>query len=147
MACNGNILTSGTIAQSGSVSFSGAIAKCQANSVNIILSLGGSTGSYSLKSVSEAGKTSSYLWEPYGNSGNKMLVQRPFSKAFVNGFDFTLEQNNGNQYYPNLITALRASFKLTLANEYYITGAPQCPIPEPNVGVIIGGSQFDYLLP
>jgi chitinase len=28
---------------------------------------------------------------------------------------------------------------------YYITGAPQCPIPEPNMGEIITAAQVDYL--
>lgn len=46
-----------------------------------------------------------------------------------------------------MISALRSSFAQDPANKYYITGAPQCPIPEPNMGVIINGAQFDYLWP
>ena len=152
---NGNNIPSGTIGQSCFISTSGqgqncdslasAIAQCQSVGVKIILSLGGAVGSYSLQSNAEAAQIGQYLWESYGNSGNT-TVQRPFGDVFVNGFDFDIETNNGySQYYPAMISTLRAAFKTDPSHQYYITGAPQCPIPEPNMGVIIGNSTFDYL--
>ncbi|KAJ4397001.1 hypothetical protein N0V93_001225 [Gnomoniopsis smithogilvyi] len=73
---------------------------------------------------------------------------RPFGDVFVNGFDFDIELNNGySQYYPAMISKLRDLFTEDPDNEYYITGAPQCPIPEPNMGVIIENATFDYLWP
>ncbi|RYC62980.1 hypothetical protein CHU98_g3217 [Xylaria longipes] len=159
---NGNTVPSGTIGQSCFISTSGegqncddlssAIKTCQGKGVKIILSLGGASGAYSLSSSDEAKKIGTYLWEAYGNSGNSS-VQRPFGDAFVNGFDFDLELNNGNQYYPDMISTLRDSFKSDSSNQYYITGAQtnmskaQCPIPEPNMGVLIDNAQFDYLWP
>lgn len=60
-------------------------------------------------------------------------LARPFGDVFVNGFDFDIELNNGySQYYPAMIAKLRELFKEDPDNAYYITGAPQCPIPEPN---------------
>lgn len=54
--------------------------------------------------------------------------------------------NNGySQYYPAMIATLRENFATDPENTYYITGAPQCPIPEPNMGIIIGNATFDYL--
>lgn len=71
---------------------------------------------------------------------------RPFGDVYVNGFDFDIELNDGySQYYPAMISTLRDNFATDPDNTYYITGAPQCPIPEPNMGVIIGNATFDYL--
>lgn len=76
------------------------------------------------------------------------MVARPFGDVFVNGFDFDIELNNGySQYYPAMISKLRDLFAEDPDNTYYITGAPQCPIPEPNMGVIIENATFDYLWP
>ncbi|KAI8634095.1 glycoside hydrolase family 18 protein [Xylariaceae sp. FL1651] len=153
---NGNDIPSGTIGQSCFITNAGqgqncdalasAITKCQSAGVKVILSLGGAVGSYSLQSATEAQNIGNYLWKAYGNSG-ATDVQRPFGNAFVNGFDFDLELNNGNQYYPNMISTLRSKFASDPNNAYYITGAPQCPIPEPNMGVVIDNAQFDYLWP
>lgn len=84
----------------------------------------------------------------------------------------TLNKNSlgYSQYYPSMIDTLRANFESDPDNTYYITGAPQCPIPEPNstwyfnialliwdlltiedlifkntVGIIIENAVFDYL--
>lgn len=152
---NGQNIPSGTIGQSCYISTSGegqdcdalasAIATCQSVGVKIILSLGGASGSYSLQSDAEAAEIGQYLWDSYGNSGNT-TVERPFGDVFVNGFDFDIEVNDGySQYYPTMINTLRTAFENDPDNTYYITGAPQCPIPEPNMGVIIGNATFDYL--
>jgi chitinase len=152
---NGNNIPSGTIGQSCYISTAGegqncnnvasSIAICQKNGIEVILSLGGASGSYSLQSDAEATAIGQYLWASYGNSGNT-AVERPFGANFVNGFDFDIELNDGySQYYPSMISALRSSFALDPTNTYYITGAPQCPIPEPNMGAIISAAQFDYI--
>jgi chitinase len=153
---NGNDIPSGTVGQSCFITNAGegqncdalasAITTCQSNGIKIILSLGGAVGSYSLSSEDEATTIGNNLWKVYGNSG-ATDVQRPFGSAFVNGFDFDLELNNGNEYYPAMISALRSNFESDSGNTYYITGAPQCPIPEPNMGVVIDNAQFDYLWP
>jgi chitinase len=85
-----------------------------------------------------------YLWNAYGNSGNT-TVARPFGNVVVDGFDFDIEDNYGNQYYQYMISAIRAGFATDSSRTYYITGAPQCPLPEPNMGEMISASQFDYL--
>ncbi|EGX95315.1 chitinase 3 precursor, putative [Cordyceps militaris CM01] len=150
-----NTIPSGTVGQSCSISNAGAgqncealvaaIGKCQAAGVKIVLSLGGATSSYSLQSQAQAEKIGQYLWDSYGNSGNTK-VQRPFGKNAVDGFDFDIELNGGSsQYYQYMIAKLRQNFAKDSSKKYVITGAPQCPIPEPNMGEIIAKSQFDYL--
>jgi chitinase len=112
--------------------------------VKVILSLGGAVGAYSLGSQEEAETIGQNLWDAYGNTSGG-TVPRPFNDAFVNGWDFDIESNSGNEYYQYLISQLRSNFASDPGNTYYITGAPQCPIPEPNMEGIITSAQFDYL--
>jgi chitinase len=151
---NGVTIPSGIVGDSCYISTTGAgsecdnvaesIPICQEAGIKVILSLGGATASYSLTSQAEAESIGQYLWDSYANSGNT-TVERPFGEAFVNGWDFDIESNEGNEYYQYLISTLRSNFDSDPDNTYYITGAPQCPIPEPNMGEIIGNSTFDYL--
>ncbi|TVY36840.1 Endochitinase [Lachnellula occidentalis] len=152
---NGNNIASGTIGQSCFITSAGvgqqcdaltsAIQTCQKNGVKIIISLGGASSSWSLTSQAEAETIGQNLWEAYGNVAANGSVPRPFNSTFVNGWDFDLEANSGNEYFQYMIAKLRSNFASDSANTYYITGAPQCPIPEPNMGVVIGNSTFDYL--
>ncbi|KAI4859400.1 putative endochitinase CHI2 [Hypoxylon rubiginosum] len=152
----GGDIPSGTVGQSCFISNAGegqncdalsaAITTCQSVGIKVILSLGGATSSYSLSSQAEAESIGDYLWKAYGNSGDAS-VQRPFGNVIIDGFDFDIEVNRGSEYYPYMISTLRSNFASDSSKTYYITGAPQCPIPEPNMGVIIGNSTFDYLWP
>ncbi|KAI1774215.1 putative endochitinase CHI2 [Hypoxylon cercidicola] len=152
----GGDIPSGTVGQSCFISNSGqgqncdalssAITTCQSVGIKVILSLGGATSSYSLSSQAEAESIGNYLWNAYGNSGNSN-VQRPFGDVIIDGFDFDIEVNRGSEYYQYMISTLRSNFASDSSKTYYITGAPQCPIPEPNMGEIIGNSTFDYLWP
>ncbi|CRG89528.1 hypothetical protein PISL3812_06564 [Talaromyces islandicus] len=151
---NGVTTPGGTIGQSCSISTSGegtgcddlaaAITTCQGNGKKVILSLGGASGSYSLQGQSDAEAIGQALWDSYGKKGSGS-APRPFGDAFVNGWDFDLEANSGNDNYQYLIKKLRSNFASDSSNTYYITGAPQCPIPEPNMQTVITNSQFDYL--
>ncbi|KAI1328705.1 putative endochitinase CHI2 [Xylariaceae sp. FL0255] len=154
---NGNDSPTGSVGQScyieagvgqNCASVASAITICQAAGIKVILSLGGASGSPSVGSESEAETIATNLWNSYGNSGTA-ASSRPFGSAFVNGFDFDIESNpnNANSNYNYMIAKLRTLFENDTKNTYYITGAPQCPIPEPNMGVIVNGSQFDYLWP
>ncbi|KOS21731.1 Endochitinase [Escovopsis weberi] len=148
---NGVLIPSGTIGQSCSIDTSGkpqncddlakAISTCKANGVKVIMSLGGAAGAYSLTSQQEAETIGQNLWDAYGG-GSGGSVPRPFGDVSVDGWDFDIESNSGNENYQYLIAKLRSNFG---SGKYYITGAPQCPIPEPNMNEIITKSQFDYL--
>ncbi|CAF9926976.1 MAG: Chitinase 2 [Gomphillus americanus] len=147
-------IASGTIGQSCYISTSGegqqcdalasAIQTCQSAGVEIIMSLGGASGAYSLSSQEQAQEIGQNLWDAYGNSQNSN-IPRPFGSTFVNGWDFDIEANSGNEYYQYMIETLRSNFASDLGNTYFITAAPQCPIPEPNMGEIIQAAQFDKL--
>lgn len=152
---NGNTIPGGGFGQVCTISSSSgeaqgcdevaaAVTTCQEAGVKIFISLGGSVGGYSLSSDAEGEAIGQYLWDAYGNGVNSS-VTRPFGDAIVNGFDFDIENDNGSEYYPSLISTLRSNFASDPENTYYISGAPQCPIPEPNMGVIIQDAEFDYL--
>lgn len=153
---DGNEIPSGTIGQSCYISTSGqgqncealatVITTCQSGGIKVILSLGGAFGSWPLSSNAEAEAIGTYLWNSHGNSGNTS-VQRPFGSTLVDGFDFDIEVPTGQAYYPALISTLRAALAEDVARTYYITGAPQCPLPEPNMGAIIAHAAFDDLWP
>lgn len=152
---NGMTIASGTIGTQCYISPSGvpqncealasAIENCKSAGIKVILSLGGASGAYSLTSQAEAETVGQNLWEAYGNTAGNSNVPRPFGNTFVNGWDLDIEAWTGNNYYPFLISKLRSNFALDPSNKYYITGAPQCPIPEPFMQVIINNSEFDYL--
>ena len=152
---NGNTIASGTIGNQCYISPTGVpqncdglaanIETCKSVGIKVILSLGGASGSYSLSSQAEAEAIGQNLWKAYGNTAGTSNVPRPFGKTFVNGWDLDVESWIGNNYYQYLISKLRSNFASDSSNTYYITGAPQCPIPEPNMQVIINNSQFDYL--
>ena len=151
---NSNNIASGTIGQSCYIDPSGEgqqcdalaadIDTCKSNGVKVILSLGGGAGIYSLQSEEQAKTIGQNLWDAYGNAV-KGGVPRPFGNTFVDGWDFDIESSGGNQYYQYMISTLRSNFASDSSGQYYITGAPQCPIPEPNMNVIITNAQFDYL--
>ncbi|PTB40379.1 carbohydrate-binding module family 1 protein [Trichoderma asperellum CBS 433.97] len=147
-------ILSGSFGQSCAITSSGygqgcdniasAIKTCQAAGIKIIISMGGWASSIILKSQSQAESIGQYLWDAYGNP-NVKTVPRPFGNTLVDGFDFDIEHPDGAQYYQYLIAKLRTNFAKDLSHKYYITGAPQCSLPEPNMGEIIKHSEFDYL--
>ncbi|OKL64357.1 Endochitinase 2 [Talaromyces atroroseus] len=156
---DGETIPYGTIGQNCQVSSSGtatdcddlaaAITTCQDAGITVLLSLGGSSGSYTVTSQSEGETIGQYLWDAYAspNATSSSSTTRPFGDAYVNGWDFDIEANPGedNSNYQYLISTLRSNFDSDPDNTYYITGAPQCPIPEPNMQSMIENSKFDYL--
>ncbi|MCJ1444300.1 MAG: hypothetical protein MMC23_004801 [Stictis urceolatum] len=151
---NGVDTPAGTFGQACSVSTTGAaqgcdkvsaaITTCQSAGKKVILSLGGASGSYSLSSQQEAETIGQNLWDSYGKSAGGS-APRPFGDVAVDGFDFDIEASAGNDNYQYMIAKLRDNFSQDTSKTYYITGAPQCPVPEPNMNGIITTSQFDYL--
>ncbi|EPS26232.1 Endochitinase 2 [Penicillium oxalicum] len=152
---NGQTIPSGTIGNQCYISSNGVpqncetlasdIEICKSNGIKVILSLGGASGAYSLSSQAEAEAIGQNLWKAYGDTAGDSSVPRPFGNTFVNGWDMDVETWVGNQYYQYLLASLRSNFASDPSNTYYITGAPQCPIPEPNMQVIITNAKFDYL--
>jgi chitinase len=120
-----------------------AITKCKTAGVKIILSLGGASAFSSFQTADQAAQAGQYLWNAYGGGSG---VTRPLGNNVMDGFDLDIESNPGtNENYAALVSALRSNFASDPSRQYVISGAPQCPLPEPNMGVIIQNAQFDYL--
>jgi hypothetical protein len=88
------------------------------------------------------------LWNEWAAPGAvSSLAPRPIGNSFVDGWDFDIElnPNNSGQHLGELVTKLRSYFSSDPGHTYYISGAPQCPLPEVNMGAAITSAQFDYL--
>lgn len=119
-----------------------AVTKCKAAGKKLIISLGGASSYSTITSTAEAQAIGEYLWNAYGGGSG---VSRPLGPAVLDGFDFDFENSRSSQYIPDMINTLRSRFSGDSSRKYYITGAPQCPIPEPNMGTMITAATFDML--
>ncbi|KAL9057486.1 MAG: hypothetical protein Q9162_002323 [Coniocarpon cinnabarinum] len=124
-----------------------AVKKCKAAGKKIIVSLGGAAGSYGFADKDSATKTAKSVWDMFGKPSGNSQAARPLGQQTADGFDIDVESNDSasNENYQYFISALRDSFKSDSAGSYVITGAPQCPWPEPNMGKMIGEAKFDML--
>ena len=103
---------------------------CQNNGKTVMLSLGGGAGSYILKSEDYAKKVATHLWNMFLNGTGET---RPFGNGVVlDGVDFDIEAGTkeSNPYWVTLINELRTSTKTDPSKHYYLSGAPQCVLPD-----------------
>lgn len=94
-----------------------------------------------------ASKIASQLWDSYGGNTSDSKI-RPFGNVKVDGFDFDVESNPSHQaqnYLGPLVNDLRSHFSSDTSKSYYISGAPQCPIPAPDMSNSIAQAPYDYL--
>jgi chitinase len=121
---------------------------CKGKGIKVLISAGGWGANYDLSGKSDADGVAWSLWNEWAApSAVDPSAPRPIGDAFVDGWDFDVEANpnNSGQYLGELITKLRSNFASDSGHKYYISGAPQCPLPEDNMGAAIKSSQFDWL--
>jgi len=125
------------------------IRTCQSTGKKVFISIGGGDAdSGSVTSQADAEGVAWTLWNSYANPNvTSNAAPRPFGDVFVNGWDLDIESNptSQNSNYKYLVNKLRGFFPSDSSNTYYISGAPQCPLPEVNMGDAIDNAQFDYL--
>ncbi|KAM7499738.1 hypothetical protein LguiA_024152 [Lonicera macranthoides] len=114
------------------------ITTCQSQGIQVLLSLGGAVGSYSLSSPADATEVANYLWNNFlgGQSSN-----RPLGSAVLDGIDFDIESGSG-QYWDDLARALSG---FSSQRRVYLSAAPQCPFPDANLNTAIQTGLFDYV--
>lgn len=113
------------------------IDSCKSKGIKIFISAAGGGSNWNLVSDGDAKGVAYSLWNSYASPAATSNSPRPFGNTFVDGFDFDVEDNHNNeasQYLGTLVNALRDYFSSDSSNTYFISGAPQCPIPEPNMG-------------
>ncbi|KAK3073205.1 hypothetical protein LTR53_005404 [Teratosphaeriaceae sp. CCFEE 6253] len=104
------------------------IKSCQRLGKPVLVSLGGYIASTSLSSTAQAKRLAATLWDLFG-AGTATPDLRPFRDAVVDGFDFDNESGHP-AFYNTLATALRTHMAKDPGKRYYISAAPQCPIPD-----------------
>lgn len=119
----------------------------------LLLSLGGAIPTdQSINNDESAVAFAHFLWNAFGPEDASYNGPRPFGDAVLDGFDFDIESAvTGNdptsQYrgYGTMINTLRILFATDAKNEYYISGSPQCVIPDAHLAEPIETSWFDFL--
>ncbi len=106
------------------------IAICQGLSKKVMLSIGGAAAaSLSFTSDDQAKGAANTLWNSYGGGTGG---SRPFGDIKLDGFDIDSE-NKITTGWTAFVTALRSAMSQDKSRQYYISGAPQCPIPDASI--------------
>uniref|UniRef100_A0ACD5VT68 Uncharacterized protein n=1 Tax=Avena sativa TaxID=4498 RepID=A0ACD5VT68_AVESA len=117
--------------------FSSDITTCQSNGIKVLLSLGGSSGTYGLSSTEDAQSVATYLWDNFLGGSSP---SRPLGDAVLDGIDFDIETGNP-AHYDELATLL--SQYSAQGKKVYLTAAPQCPYPDASLGPALQTGLFD----
>lgn len=95
-----------------------------------------------------ASRLASSLWSSYGADPSAGEAPRPFGSVKVDGWDFDVEKNPQDEtelYLGDLVNNLRSYFQTDTSKTYFISGAPQCGIPDKNMGCALMEAKFDYV--
>ncbi|KAL9101018.1 MAG: hypothetical protein Q9163_003684 [Psora crenata] len=125
---------------------------CQAMGKKILLSLGGGyPTNQHIMSIQSANDFADFLWRAFGpdNEPQGSTFPRPFGDAAVDGFDLDIESmvapgEAPSNHYRDLVDRLRHHYQQE-SKPYYISGAPQCIVPDANLAEAIQHAQFDFL--
>ncbi|KAF1957932.1 endochitinase [Byssothecium circinans] len=105
------------------------IKTCQAQGKTVMLSLGGDAyneGGFTSADLATTGANK--IWASFGPVQPGSTALRPFGTAVLDGFDFDFEANVSNMaVFGN---RLRTLFSAAGERKYYLSAAPQCPIPD-----------------
>ena len=122
----------------------------------VLLSLGGAIpNNQHITSTTSATNFANFLWRAFGPDKEtaSSTFPRPFGSAVVDGFDFDIEnvlaakEDSGDlsRGYGTMITRLRSLYTTDKSKTYYISGAPQCVVPDSHLANAIETSWFDFL--
>lgn len=120
------------------------IKTCQDQGKKILLSLGGASGAYGFKNDQEGKDFADQLWDLFGNGDGKSASERPFKDSILDGFDLDIE-GGGSTGYAAMVNQLRSHFDSDSSKDYYISAAPQCPVPDAFMADAIEKSDIDFL--
>ncbi|KAK5164523.1 Chitinase 2 [Saxophila tyrrhenica] len=121
----------------------------------IMLSIGGGYPvDYYIKNAKSGQKFADFLWAAFGPvSATKANIPRPWGDAGVDGFDFDIEnimdpapqKNYQSSGYAAMINKFKnVHFPTDTTKSYYISGAPQCPIPDSHLSDVLASAWFDF---
>ncbi|KAL1583366.1 hypothetical protein WHR41_08075 [Cladosporium halotolerans] len=155
-----------TLLKSNCPNIGADIIECQQTyGKKVFLSFGGAYPlNYYIASDTSANNFADFVWGAFGPSTSAWTSAgkpRPFGNAVVDGFDFDIESNmstpprdaSGNvisdyksRGYATMINRLKnTQFPKDTSKSYYISGAPQCPLPDEHLSGPIANAWFDML--
>ncbi|RMJ21370.1 chitinase [Aspergillus sp. HF37] len=121
---------------------------CQAAGKKVLLSLGGaSPDNQKIESEGSAKAFADFLWYAFGPPTDMWAengLPRPFKDVVLDGFDFDIEHNGGFGY-AIMANRLRDRFKEMPSRRFYLSAAPQCPIPDDQLSDAIANAPFDFI--
>ena len=121
----------------------------------IFLSIGGGEPTdYYIKNDKSGKSFANFLWAAFGPaSAAKNGIPRPWGDSGVDGFDFDIENlmdpapqsNYQTSGYAAMITQFKNNlFPTDTSKSYYISGAPQCTIPDSHLSAVLSSAWFDF---
>ncbi|KAG8220030.1 glycoside hydrolase family 18 protein [Butyriboletus roseoflavus] len=113
---------------------------CQSKGKIVTLSLGGAGGSVGFTDDAQAQTFAQTIWNLFLGGSS---TTRPFGGAVLDGVDLDIE-GGGSTGYAAFVTEIR-SLASGASKPYYMTGAPQCPFPDANLGSVIDQVGFDAI--
>ncbi|KAI1338520.1 glycoside hydrolase superfamily [Xylariaceae sp. FL0016] len=122
------------------------ITACQSqHGKTIMLSLGGDRAfGWAFAAPADAEKAATDIFQAFGpaDSAAGAGATRPFGSASIDGFDLDFEGA-----YPNIEAFARKLRQLMdgSGRTMYLSAAPQCPLPEVNLGTILGAHAGDVV--
>lgn len=107
---------------------------CRRNGKKILLSLGGANGAYSLASDVAGTQLADRLWRyVLGGTPTAAEGKRPFGSFVLDGIDLDIE-GGAPTGYASFVKSLRQLMDADHSHPYFITAAPQCPLPDAWIG-------------
>ncbi|GIZ37627.1 hypothetical protein CKM354_000107000 [Cercospora kikuchii] len=118
----------------------------------IFLSIGGGyPADYFFSSDANARAFADFIWGAWGPVNSSWTGPRPWGDAVVDGFDFDIESvvspaNRLTAGYTACINRLKnILYPQDTSKSYYISGAPQCVLPDAHFTSVIRRAWFDFL--
>jgi chitinase len=118
---------------------------CQSQGKKIMLSVGGGGGSVQIANMSVAQDFATQLWDMFGPVRADYKGSRPFGTAVLDGFDMDIENPDSAFSYTFFVQEMNQLFATDTSKNYFMTGAPQCIVPDANMGDMMFNGKFNYL--
>ena len=120
------------------------MAYCQSKGKKVLISIGGDSPGNQLASKDAATSFATQLWQIFGPKPSGFTGPRPFGDNVVDGFDLDIESGDG-KFIPDLAASLSALSASDKSKKYYLTAAPQCPIPDAHLSAALTAAPFDHV--
>ncbi len=120
------------------------MAYCQQKGKKILISIGGDSPGNQLTSKDAATSFANQLWQIFGPKPSGFTGPRPFGDNVVDGFDLDIESGDG-KFVPDLAHSLSSLTASDKSKRYYLTAAPQCPIPDARLYAALTAAPFDHV--